>query len=83
MRALTVAVSEFYYEVQTLMSNHERNSIAGLPKNLLDEWKNLFADEIHLGVTDTWMFYAGKLHKKIEAFLFFNFKRYQKQLCII
>lgn len=69
VRALIVAVSELYYEIQSLLSKHERESIAGLPPALLDEWKNLFADEVHLGVAGTWMFYVDLYNKKSDMLM--------------
>lgn len=60
VRALTVAVSELYYEIQTLFERHERDSIDGLPSTLLDEWKNVFADDLHHGMAITWTYFVGE-----------------------
>lgn len=54
--ALITAISQLYYELQTLMNKHERKSIAELPPTLLDEWKNVFADDIYSNIIQTWMF---------------------------
>ncbi|XP_043272085.1 E3 ubiquitin-protein ligase listerin [Venturia canescens] len=66
VRALTVAVSELYYEIQSLFEQHERESIDGLPSALLDEWKNVFADEVHHGMASTWIFFVGLYNKKSD-----------------
>ncbi|RLU22515.1 hypothetical protein DMN91_004793 [Ooceraea biroi] len=56
--ALMIAVSQLYCALQTLMNKHEQEPMSDLPPALLDEWKNVFANEIHSNVAQTWMYCA-------------------------
>ncbi|XP_024938302.1 uncharacterized protein LOC107265048 isoform X2 [Cephus cinctus] len=68
--ALIIAVSELYCAVQNLMCKHEADPIEELPPTLLDEWKNVFADDLHVGITSAWMLYADLSNKKDLSFTF-------------
>jgi len=56
---LMITVSQLYYALQTLMNKHEKEPISGLPSALLDEWKNVFASEIHNNIAHIWIFCAS------------------------
>jgi len=60
---LMITVSQFYYALQTLMNKHEKEPISGLPSALLDEWKNVFASEIHNNIARVWMFCASSYNQ--------------------
>lgn len=61
--ALVTAVNQLYFELQILMSKHEGELIPELPSTFLDEWKNVFADDIYNNIVQTWMFCAA-LHNQ-------------------
>ncbi|EZA47447.1 E3 ubiquitin-protein ligase listerin [Ooceraea biroi] len=60
--ALMIAVSQLYCALQTLMNKHEQEPMSDLPPALLDEWKNVFANEIHSNVAQTWIIQLGAYH---------------------
>lgn len=64
--ALIAAVSQLYYELQTLMDKHEQEPMSELPPALLDEWKNVFAGDVHSCIARTWMF-CTDLHDEDTA----------------
>lgn len=53
--ALVIAISDLYSSVQILMNNHERDPIAELPPELLDEWKNVFLIHAQAGIARIWI----------------------------
>lgn len=42
------------------MCKHEIEKLEDLPPTLLDEWKNVFAGDIQIGIIQTWIHHAGK-----------------------
>lgn len=54
--AFIVAVNQLYQILQELLHKHEQESIEQLPATMLDEWKNIFADDIHVILVETWMY---------------------------
>ncbi|XP_014468985.1 PREDICTED: E3 ubiquitin-protein ligase listerin [Dinoponera quadriceps] len=58
--ALIAAASQLYCELQTLMNKHEQEPIPELPPALLDEWKNVFAWDVHSSIARTWRFCADR-----------------------
>lgn len=64
--ALIAAISQLYYELQSLMNKHEQETMSELPSTLLDEWKNVFAGDIHKCIAQTWKFCVN-LHNEDTA----------------
>lgn len=52
--ALIAAMSQLYHELQALMNKYEQEPIPELPPALLDEWKNVFAGDVHNSIVHTW-----------------------------
>lgn len=63
--ALTVAVSQLFYEFQTLMYKHEMEPINELPPAMLEEWKAVFANDIHKSILQTWKLHAESYNEKM------------------
>ncbi|XP_048513180.1 E3 ubiquitin-protein ligase listerin isoform X2 [Athalia rosae] len=54
--AFIVAVNQLFRVIQALLYKHEEEPIKALPLTMLDEWKNIFADDVHIVVIETWMY---------------------------
>ncbi|KAF7402902.1 hypothetical protein HZH66_005169 [Vespula vulgaris] len=63
--ALTVAVSQLFYEFQSLMHKHEIVPLNELPPAILDEWKAVFANDIHRSILQTWKLHAESCIEKM------------------
>ncbi|KAK2580762.1 hypothetical protein KPH14_011385 [Odynerus spinipes] len=63
--ALTVAVSQLFYEFQTLMHKHEIEPLNELPPAMLDEWKAVFANDIHRNILQTWKLHAESYNENM------------------
>lgn len=59
--SLMTAVGQLYCSIQTLMNKHTQKPMPELPPTLLDEWKNVFADDVQSAVAQTWI-YCVNLH---------------------
>lgn len=68
----TIAVSQLYCAIQSLMLKQEKEPIEEIPPELLDEWKNVFMDSIHAGIAKTWMLYSGKTSIKFSKEIIIN-----------
>ncbi|XP_046741676.1 E3 ubiquitin-protein ligase listerin isoform X2 [Diprion similis] len=54
--AFIVAVNKLFCALQELLYKHEKESVEGLPGTILDEWKNIFADDVYIVLVETWMY---------------------------
>ncbi|KAK0182335.1 hypothetical protein PV327_000484 [Microctonus hyperodae] len=64
LRCFTVAISQLFCAIQSLMNKHKEQTINELPPKLLDEWKNVFLDDAHRQIANVWMYYANSFNKK-------------------
>ncbi|XP_011301777.1 E3 ubiquitin-protein ligase listerin [Fopius arisanus] len=64
VRSFAVAVSDFFFEFQTVITRHKCERITGVPENLLDEWRDIFAENVYESIVEIWMFYGKLLNSK-------------------
>ena len=56
---MTVAICQLYHAVQDLINKHDQKKITVMSPKILDEWKNVFINDIQNGIIQCWMLYAG------------------------
>ncbi|CAK9795315.1 E3 ubiquitin-protein ligase listerin [Anthophora quadrimaculata] len=64
---LTVGVCQLYYALQNLINKHEQKQITDMSPTLLDEWKNVFVNDIQSGIIQCWMLHADSYNEKTTA----------------
>ncbi|XP_046596991.1 E3 ubiquitin-protein ligase listerin isoform X1 [Neodiprion lecontei] len=64
--AFIVAVNKLFCTLQELLYKHEKESVEGLPGTILDEWKNIFADDVYIVLVETWM-YCSDLYNQHDV----------------
>ncbi|XP_015122919.1 uncharacterized protein LOC107045242 [Diachasma alloeum] len=64
VRCFVAAVSNLFYQLQIVLRRHKAERILGVPANLLEEWREIFAEDVHQTVVEMWMFYGNLLNSK-------------------
>ncbi|KOX73030.1 E3 ubiquitin-protein ligase listerin [Melipona quadrifasciata] len=63
----TVAICQLYYAVQDLINKCDQKKITVMSPKILDEWKNVFINDIQNGIIQCWMLYADSYNEKTTA----------------
>ncbi|KAK1131911.1 hypothetical protein K0M31_016058 [Melipona bicolor] len=63
----TVAICQLYYAVQDLINKCDQKKITVISPKILDEWKNVFINDIQNGIIQCWMLYADSYNEKTTA----------------